>query len=389
MPGLEGENENLEIGGADEGADAGGAGEDSGGDDGESPYAKGSMESTALATFREINKRAADEGEAGEDAADGGEGEGEPEDTGLDDQGKPKPGYVKDPATGRFVKPPAGAAAAPGAQGKPHDTLPRTWKREMADAWKALPENVRQEVYRREQDALNGVTQYRQGAENFDHVAREVIGPHMASFEAVGQSPRQALPEIVGTWSRLIQGDEPTRVGILLQLADDLGINRAAFGAPQNSGQQHQRQGDNVELTNANRRIDQLETSIRNEREQRERNEIAGLADEFNRFRADPKNEFIDQVAPTMQRLLSIGQATTYRDAYEQACQLDAGIRETLRGRTTAQEAKDALAVAAKARKAGGANVPSRGSPAPGKGPSTMVDTARSVFRNIQARNGR
>lgn len=385
MPGLEGQEtpggDALDTTGA-----ADGAALDTGGDERDSPYEKGSVEDTALTTLREIQKRGE---ELGDD--DAPEGETEEQKTAREAHNK---GKVLDPKTGKYIDKPADPNAA-AAQPKPHDVLPRTWKRELGAEWGKLPEGVRQEIYRREQDALNGISTYKRDAETFQAVAQDLIVPYMEDFEAAGVTPKQGLKEVVGTWSQLVRGDEATRVGILLRLADDLGINRAAFGAPRDGGQQHRGQGDDPRLTTALQRIAQLEGNIRSQDEQRSRaeqdrehQEIQKLATEFNRFRADPKNEHVDKVAPTMQRLIMAGEAESYQEAYDKACQLDPSVREALATAQAAQQGKDEAARVAAAKRAGGTNVQRRGTPAAAGEPSSMAATARSVFRSINARNG-
>jgi len=67
--------------------------------------------------------------------------------------------------------------AAPPAEPKPWEAAPNTWKKEVAQLYGALPEPVRQEIHRREEDFHKGIAQYRDAAA-FGNSMFEDISPH-------------------------------------------------------------------------------------------------------------------------------------------------------------------------------------------------------------------
>lgn len=323
----------------------------------------------------------------------------------------------RDKPSGKFIpgKPAAGAkpapgatpAAAAGATGQqapangqqaptpPADVLPATWRREMAESWKALPQNVREEIHRRENDARNGISQYKRGADQFNAVHEELIAPYAADFKAVGADARTALRDIVGGWSKLVRGDKTTRVGIFRQMLQGFGISHSDLGAPRDGGDTGQGQGHSSELANALQRIDQLQEQLQGfqqqfdgERQQKEEAEFGQVQQTWAQFRSDPKNEFVDKLQNRMRAMLNAGLAKDYADAYEQAQWLEPEVRATLQQRAAVKEGNDEAARAAAARKAGNVNTQRRGLPAPASGTPSVEDTLRHTFRRITASNG-
>jgi hypothetical protein len=351
--------------------------------DNDTGYESGSMEETALKTLREIQARGGDE------ADEGDEGDGKTIKVkehvrkvkgGAGDGAAPE----IDPATGK----PKAAAAPPGDA--PHKVLPTTWKRELATEFGKLPEAVQQEIHRRETDARNGVAMYRKDAEFARDLANDLIVPYQRDFAAVGQAPKEAVKQVMDTWSGLVRatasGDKAAAVGIFSQMLQGFGITASDLADPRDGGQIRQGSGDDPRLSAALQRVEQLERNIQSQEQQREQAEIATMATEFARFRADPKHEFVDTVQPIMQRLILAGEAANYGEAYDKACLLDANVRAKLDERKAAEIRNRETAGAAAARKAAGVRLPSRGLPSQAPKPGTMDDTLRETLRQINSR---
>jgi len=293
-------------------------------------------------------------------------------------------------ADGRFAKQagtevaaaadkPEGAAPAatdPAAQAKPHDAFPSTWRKELSETWSALPENVREQVHRREQQFHDGIRQYKDAAGFGSTIAQEML-PYQRIMQQRGVTPQTVVRDIMASLNTMVTGNEESKAQVFLKMADDYGINiDTVMSLRQRAPSQAA-----PDFSPVLQRVQQLETRIQQADQQREQE----LRDEDERtvlaFLNDPKNEHARTVAEDMTALLVNGRATNLQEAYEKAIWSHPEVRAKLLAKQEAERRKKEAEEAAAARKASGANVHRRGTPpAPAK-PGSMEDTARAAYR--------
>lgn len=290
---------------------------------------------------------------------------------------------------GRFTKAPTEGAedatqATPteeppaNAQLKPHDQLPNTWRKELADEWKALPERTRQEIHRREQDMHNGLKQYRDAAGFGQSIARE-MQPYQQLLQQRGVTPQAVVRDIMSSLSTMATGSDQTKAEVLLQLARGYGINLDTVMSL------HSRAPSQAapDLSPVLQRVQQIESRISQADQEREYRQQAEDDATVTRFLNDPKNEHAKSVQQQMAALLSSGQVKDLADAYEQAIWLHPEVRQQLLQKQEAERRKKDEDAAKAARKAAATNVQRRGTPPAAAPKGTMEDTIRARYRQL------
>jgi hypothetical protein len=318
---------------------------------------------------------------------------------GEDVEGEEAPAEPKHKAQprekGRFAKEGAQAASQDGeqvqaaaesseeqtpSQAKPHDVLPNTWKKELADTWKTLPESARQEIHRREQDMHNGLRQYKDAAGFGQSIARE-MQPYQGIMQKNGVTPQAIVRDIMGALNTMATGSDESKASTFLQLARTYGINL------DNVMSLHSRAPSQAapDLSPVIQRMDKIESRISQADQERERQLQAEDDAAVLKFTNDPKNEFAKDpsVKAAMAQMLLGGVATDLADAYERVIWNIPEVRQKLLDKQEADRRKKDSEAARNARKASATNVQRRGTP-PAQAPKgTMDDTIRATLRKL------
>ena len=247
-------------------------------------------------------------------------------------------------------------------------------------------------MHRREQDFFNGLEQYRGKASHFDAL-HQVIAPHAEIFKASGQNAIENIGGLLNLQRALYSGDDSTKVGTLLQIASNVGIQPAALIEALQNPQSQPVQDP---------RYDTLSRELQETRAMLGQIQSAPVVNQVQAFLADPKNEFlgVDGVRETMQSLLNSGVAKSLQEAYDKACRLNDTVVATQKQRQAEADAKAAESkqkeeakrkadLAAKAAKAASINVRPRGvtTGTPTK-KGTLEETIGATWDAIAARQG-
>jgi hypothetical protein len=291
-------------------------------------------------------------------------------------------------ADGKFVK--ADQPAAPGLTGEgaevqpvaapppieqPWQKVPNTWKKETHDLYGTLPEPVRQEIHRREEDFHKGISQYKDAAA-FGHSLFEDLSPHFDWMRQVGGTPKEVVREAVGAARVLATGSPDQKRDTLLNLARQYGINLTEQADPR-----HREQSASPELAPVLQRIAQLEGTITESQRAREEAEHAERVSNAQKFLSDPSREHMEAVFDDVVALVRAGR--TPEQAYEQAIWAHPDTRAKLMAKQESERKQREAAEAAAARKAASVNVQRRGTPPAASKPGSMEDTIRSTYRQI------
>lgn len=269
------------------------------------------------------------------------------------------------------------AAAAPAAAAEPWHSAPNTWKKEVAANYAALPDVVKQEIHRREEDFHKGIGQYRDAAA-FGHSLFEDLSPHFAVMRQIGATPREVVRDVMGAWRTLATGSPDQKRDTLLQLAAGFGISLGDRADTRDRGP-----SESPELAPVLQRLAQLEGTITESQRAREAAEHAERVAQAQKFLSDPKREHLEAVFEDVVALVRAGKAP--EDAYEQAIWAHTETRAKLLAKQDDERKRADAERAAAARKAAVANVQKRGAPPAAAKPGTMEDTIRQEYRRLNS----
>lgn len=262
---------------------------------------------------------------------------------------------------------------------------PKTWRKEALEQWNALPEVVKAEVLKREEDIFRGLEVYRADA-TFGKSLKSVLDPYMPILQQYNIDPAAQVANLMQAHHTLALGAPEQKVAFMRQLAQEYGIDLgelsgagAPFVDPAVDALQKELQA--VKST--------LSARERAEAQQR----LQSIQTEIEQFASDPANEHFDSVANDIAALLKAGTAKDLKDAYEKAVWANPVTRAKLVAKQQADAAAQAKAEAAKraaaAKSASSVVVRAKPSSASGTAPiGSMDDTMQETLAAIQARGG-
>lgn len=272
---------------------------------------------------------------------------------------------------------PAATAATPGLE------APKTWRKEAAEQWAALPDSVRSEVLKREEDMFRGLEAYKADA-HFGRSLKPALDPYMPVLQQFGIDPAQQISSLMQAHHTLALGTAQQKAELFQQLAADYGVNLGELAAatpvfvdPAVQALQSQVQSLQSTLT------------ARERAEQQTR--MAAITSEIEAFAADPKNAHFDAVANDIAAMLKSGAAKNLQEAYEKAVWANPVTRQQEIARQQREaiekQRKEAADKAQAAKRASAAVVHAKPRSASAAAPSgSMEDTMRETLAAIQSR---
>jgi len=317
--------------------------------------------------------------------------------TDLPDDPKPAPGegeLTKEQVTGGTASPapsPApgastAAAPAPGTQtttaqpspapapGKPGfspDTLPRTWKPELADKWAGIDPDVRAEIARREEAMFQGLEGYKQHARVGNDFQR-VIAPYQEKYQRYGVDPMQDVAGLLQARDTLSFGTPEQKVEVIRNIIKDFGIQ-----LPEASGGAEPPYVD-PQVQSLQKELQDVKSTLSRADAERAAAYQAEARRQVEAFAGDPANIYFNDVADDIAQLMRSGVCKDLKEAYDKAVWANPVTRaKELQRQTEAAAAKtkeQEAAHAAAARKATGANVRTSAKSAGGTAPAGSID---------------
>lgn len=300
-----------------------------------------------------------------------------PGDPGITDPDSAAPsGEVTDPAA-----PTADPEPAPADPAAP--TAPRTWRAEAAAEFANLPEVVRAEILKREEDIFQGIEQYKADAA-FGNSIKAVLDPYMPVLQQYGIRPDAQVADMMQAHYTLAFGSPEQKLALIQQVAQDYKVDLSAIGAAPayTDPQVESLQKELASLKSQLMGMSQAQT------EAKKGETIAHV----QKFASDPKNVYFDELANDIAHLLRTGAEKTVEAAYEKAMWMNPVVRakELQRQQTEKAEAQrkaDAEKTAA-AKKAASANVSSRAKSGSATAPlGSMDDTLAETLATIKAKS--
>jgi hypothetical protein len=272
---------------------------------------------------------------------------------------------------------------------KPHDAPPNTWRKEVANEFGKLPENVREEIHRRENDFHKGIGQYKEAAEFGTVMAQELL-PFQQTMTQHNVNARDVVKSLANSWNMLVTGSPQQKAQLVLQLVKDYGIDFASLGSQPQQAQSQPTQED-PRLAAALQRLEKIEGSLTAADQERQRAEEAATISLIEKFGSDPAHKHLALVEQDIFDLLNAGlgkgldKSQRLQMAYDKAIWANPESRKLLLAEQDKARADKAAADAAAARKAAGANVTRRGTPPVPQKTGKIEDTIKSRYRELMS----
>lgn len=261
---------------------------------------------------------------------------------------------------------------------------PKTWRKEAAATWAALPAEAKAEILKREEDIFKGIEAYKADA-GFGKSLKGVMAPYMPILQQYNIDPVAQVQQLMNAHHTLALGTPQQKAALFQQLARDYQIDlgqltatgEAPYIDPAVKDLQTQLQAVKSQLSSA---------------EQARFTEVRqGLEKQIDAFAQDPANVHFNDVANDMAVLLEKGVCKTLPEAYERAVWMNPAVRAKEVARQQAEASKkaadDAAAKAAAARKSTAANVRTSAKSGSAAAPlGSMDDTLAEALAAIKAR---
>ena len=277
----------------------------------------------ASAEDTEPNTAPVDAGASADDADDSQEGGEAPEKVAEKPEGEVKPEEAK----------PEEAADPKDAVKLDKARAPTSWNAKVREKWAELPEEVRQEVIKREEAHVNGV---RKLQEEFAPVRQfaESVGGVLQEARALGQDPVQYIHNLAAAERGLRNGSPDQKFGVLLQLADQYGIPLRQFlGTADAQSQQPQAAQIPAEVARELEEARRFREQMTHQQQVQQQTEVQRQVEQFQQGR-----EFFDDVREIMAGLFEANQVSTLEEAYDKAIWMHPDVRAVLLQREKAQQ---------------------------------------------------
>ncbi len=218
-------------------------------------------------------------------------------------------------------------------------TPPKGLSLEAREAWSEVPDAVKSEIAKREQDYSNGIQQYAQNAQRAEAMDK-TLAPYQQFFQVNGGAG-QTIEGLLQTGSVLQMGTPQQKAQTVANIIKQFGVDVTALdgmlvGAPVSREMQQQQQMQDM----VNQQLQPMQQQLQQyqQREMQEQQAAqAKMSSEIERFANDPANEFYSDVSSEMADLLDMaatrGHALGLQEAYEKACLVHPAISKIMQNR--------------------------------------------------------
>lgn len=270
------------------------------------------------------------------------------------------------------------SSAAPGNWKE--DKAPQSWTPKMREKWSELPQDVRQEIVRREEAAVAG---FRQLNEKFAPAQRvmEGLAPVFQEAQQYGVDPVQHIGNVMQTERILRTADVKGKFQEIMRIADQYGVPLRDI-INESVGEKVFTQNNQPQPAALPPQVERELAEMRAWRQEQSANSAKAVVDAFA-----VGKEFFQDVAPIMGTLMESGAAKDLQSAYDQACWMSPEVREVLIQRQTGQQQKTNLQE--RQARATTASLPSRGKVDVKVSSEEEDDLATTVANAISELNGR
>lgn len=302
--------------------------------------------------------------------------------------GAPAPAVTSTPTA--TPVPSGGPSPSPSPQPRDLTKAPNSWRQEAATTWAQLPEPVRAEIHKREEDMFQGLATYKNEA-SFAKQVKDILAPVGQILAPKGVTPTQFLSALTGAHLELSNQQIPVaqRTQAAVAMLKTYGIEVTPAGqAAAPAGAPEYKDPQTEALT---QKLTAVESRLQAQDQQRYEATRSELSAKLKAFAEDPAHPHFDKVADNIILLARANPQMELQKLYDTAVAMDPELVAQERARIASEAVEAAKREekerAAKARAATSANVRSgghQGTPTGAKG--SMDDTLRKTFREIQSR---
>ena len=265
------------------------------------------------------------------------------------------------------------------------------WKKAALAELDKLPPEVQRafiaEDKRREENFHKGIEQYRTGhtaAREWD----EVITPYRATIDQFQVKPQEAVKQLLATDHILRYGQPHQKIGTVLQVLQNYGINPVDLAAIVQGNTQQEPQDPQYQALN--QRLSQFEQAqlaqqrqAEQARMQAERETQTTIQSQIEAFASDPDHEHFELLKPMMGGLLQTGQAKDLTEAYDMAFKAHPQTANIWIAQQQKQWADSRKAAASKAKQVTNVRSNGRASTAKPTTAATMEETIRLTAEKL------
>jgi hypothetical protein len=257
----------------------------------------------------------------------------------------------------KVEKPEQPAALAPDSV-----KAPGTWNPQAREKWATLPNEVKQEVWKREREASRALTVSSE-ARRFQNEFQQAMQPYLGFIAAENSTPLQAVDYMMRTGAILRVGTAEQKAntiaevikrhGVDLELLDTLLAGQQPQNNPQMAIQEAIRQqlSPVMQMLQEQRQFAQQHDEVLNQEAATELEQFAAS----HEFYWDVK----DDMAEIMELAMRRGRPISLTDAYDRATLLVEPVRRTIESRKAAETARNATRVAQNAKRSASSVTPS------------------------------
>ena len=265
---------------------------------------------------------------------------------------------------------------------EPSSIAPKTWRKEAAAEFAALPQIVRDEIAKREEDMFKGLEGYKQNAQIGQNFAT-LVKPFEQYFGATGVNPYDEIHGLLGMAYTSKFGTPQQKMDLLLSISSDMGLDLLDAADAQAS-----RPPVSPEVRALQTELNQLKSTRQNEDSQRQAEAKARADAQIEAFTANGAHPYFDEVSRHMAALIQAGICQDLEEAYTQAVQANPVTRAKESSRLAAESKAQSDAKIAAAKKASAANLQTANRQASATTPlGSIDDTLEETLRAIRSRN--
>jgi hypothetical protein len=218
---------------------------------------------------------------------------------------------------------------------------PKTWTKAALEKWATVDPVVQQEILKREDDFLQGITQYKAAAD-IGMAYDKVVEPYKPILAAENVDPVQMFQSFAANHYLLMKGTPQQKIELAASLINGYNIPLAellehiADGGDQSTQVDPQIIALKKELADIKGHFTAQDQGIRAAQQKT-------IEREIETFAADPAHPYFDELASDISKLFGSGLATSLEEAYEKAVYANPATRQKEIDRLTAERTSAAL----------------------------------------------
>lgn len=221
---------------------------------------------------------------------------------------------------------------------------PKTWTKEALETWATIPERAQQEILKREEDFMRGITTYKAAAE-IGMAYDQVVEPYKPILQAENIDPVQMFQSFAANHYLLTKGTVQQKIELAASMLQ-------GYEIPLPELLNYIAEND-VDLNPVDPEVEALRhelSEIKNfiHSAQTRQTEAARttISSEIDAFAADPAHPYFNELAADIGKLFEAGLATSLQEAYDKAVYANPATRQkeidrlTAEARTSAEQAQ-------------------------------------------------